>query len=119
MMIPTMNVSDLQRALAFYTGVLDFTLVHAWPEDAPAYAVLTRGADELHLSAFGPRPMGHSAIVVVPEVDELFAVFRRRGLDPSGRPDSPVHQGPVDQTWGTREIYADDPDGNTLVFQKR
>ncbi len=119
MMIPTMNVSDMTKALAFYTGVLDFMLVHAWPEEAPGYAVLTRGADELHLSGFGNKPVGHAAIVLVPEVDALFAHFRVRGLDPSHKPESPVHQGPLDQTWGTREFYADDPDGNTLVFQRR
>ena len=27
-----------------------------------------------------------------------------------------VHEGPIDQTWGTREFYVDDPDGNTLRF---
>ena len=25
-----------------------------------------------------------------------------------------VHEGPIDQSWGTREVYGDDPDGNTL-----
>lgn len=30
--------------------------------------------------------------------------------------ESPVHQGPIDQTWDTREFYVDDPDGNTLAF---
>lgn len=27
-----------------------------------------------------------------------------------------VHEGPIDQTWSTREFYVDDPDGNTLRF---
>jgi hypothetical protein len=27
-----------------------------------------------------------------------------------------VHEGPLDQTWGTREFYVDDPDGNTIRF---
>jgi hypothetical protein len=27
-----------------------------------------------------------------------------------------VHAAPVDQTWGTREFYVSDPDGNTLRF---
>ena len=53
------------------------------------------------------------------DVDALFAGFRARGLDPSGKPDSPVHQGPLDQTWGTREFYAEDPDGNVLRFTQR
>jgi len=30
-----------------------------------------------------------------------------------------VHQGPVDQTWGAREFYADDPSGNTVRFIQR
>lgn len=35
-----------------------------------------------------------------------------------GNPDSPqgVHEGPINQSWGTREFYVDDPDGNTLRF---
>ena len=36
----------------------------------------------------------------------------------TGNPDAPgmVHEGPINQTWGTREFYVDDPDGNTLRF---
>lgn len=35
-------------------------------------------------------------------------------------PDAPVevHEGPLNQTWGTREFYVDDPDGNTLRFMQ-
>jgi hypothetical protein len=32
------------------------------------------------------------------------------------RPESPVHNSPVDQTWGAREFYVNDPAGNTLRF---
>jgi len=111
----------MREAIAFHTGVLDFQLGFVMSEDAPFYAVLTRGADELHLSLHtGCGPCGHcTAIVVCDEVDALFAVFRARGLSPSSRPDSPVHEGPLDQTWGTREVYIDDPSGNTLCFQQR
>jgi hypothetical protein len=28
----------------------------------------------------------------------------------------PVHRGPVDQTWGIREFYVTDADGNMLRF---
>jgi hypothetical protein len=46
----------------------------------------------------------------------LFRKFRERGLATPGNPDAPqmVHEGPIDQSWGTREFYVDDPDGNTL-----
>jgi len=36
MMVPAMTVSDLRRALDFYTGVLDFTLARAWSNDSLA-----------------------------------------------------------------------------------
>ena len=121
MLIPLLVVRDIPQALAFYTGVLDFALALATPEEAPFYAVLTRGADELHLNrAFGSVPPGHaSAIVVCDDVDALFAAFVARGLSVPTRADSPVHVAPLDQSWGTREVYVDDPDGNTLVFQQR
>ena len=47
--------------------------------------------------------------------DVLFDKFLARGLVRPNTP-GPVHQGPTDQTWGTREFYVDDPDGNTLRF---
>jgi catechol 2,3-dioxygenase-like lactoylglutathione lyase family enzyme len=121
MLIPTLFVRDLAEAIAFHTGVLDFQLTFAWPEPQPMYAVLTRGADELHLSLpSARRPCGSgSAIVVCDDVDALFAAFRARGLAVPPRPDSPVHEGPLDQTWGAREVYVDDPSGNTLCFQQR
>jgi hypothetical protein len=58
----------------------------------------------------------HQTVVVMTEdLDALFQQFLSRGLVPPDR-DSPVHHGPVNQTWGTREFYVDDPDGNTLRF---
>ncbi len=107
------------RSLAFYTDVLDFCLVHAWPDSEARYAVLTRGGAELHLSGFGGKPFGVSVIMVVSDVDLLFAKYQARGLQPSSKPASPVHQSPIDQTWGTREVYIDDPDSNTLILQQR
>ena len=52
------------------------------------------------------------------DFDALFQKFRARGLQTPGNPDAPqqVHEGPIDQTRGTREFYVDDPDGNTLRF---
>ena len=111
----------MAEALAFYTGVLDFALVGTWPEAGdPAFAVLTRGGGELHLSSHsGDGVFGQAVAVLVEDADGLFAAFRARGLDPSARPESPVHQAPLDQSWGTREFYVDDPSGNTLRFIQR
>ena len=119
--IPVVRCSAIQRSLAFYTGVLDFHCVGVWPEPAdPAFSILTRDGAELHLSSHtGDGVCGQSITVLVEDVDTLFATFRTRGLDPSARPDSPIHQGPTDQTWGTREFCADDPDGNRICFTRR
>lgn len=119
--IPTLKCTRVMRSIDFYTKVLDFDLSGVYPAPAdPGYAVLTRAGDELHLSSHaGDGVVGQAVIVHVPEVDALFGTFLARGLDPSGRRDSPVHRGPLDQTWGTREFYVDDPDGNTLRFTRR
>ena len=57
------------------------------------------------------------SLILTDNVDALFRKFRERGLATPGNPDAPqmVHEGPIDQSWGTREFYVDDPDGNTLT----
>jgi catechol 2,3-dioxygenase-like lactoylglutathione lyase family enzyme len=121
MLVPTHFVDSLPDAIAFYGGILGFEIASVIQPDDPFYAVLMYGADELHLSLAPPgRRCGTTATVVVCEdVDGLFATFKARGLAGFDRTDSPVHAGPVDQTWGTREVYVDDPSGNTLIFQQR
>ena len=73
--------------------------------------MLTRLAEQREATA---------AHLIVDGADALFAAWTRRGLDQSHRVESPVHVGPVDQTWGTREFYVTDPSGNTLrIVQRR
>lgn len=116
--IPTVKSGDIDRSVAFYTGVLDFELHGRWPDAGdPAFATLTRGDDVLYLSSHsGDGVFGQAVVVLTHDIDALFETLRSRGLDTSRRLESPVHQGPLDQTWGTREFYVDDPDGNTLRF---
>jgi catechol 2,3-dioxygenase-like lactoylglutathione lyase family enzyme len=121
MLIPVLFVRDMPEAITFLTQVLDFQLAFTSPGEAPFYAGLVRGSDELHLnltpqdSRFAPA----SVIVVCDHVDMLLTSFKERGLSMPTRGNSPVHEGPLDQTWGTREVYIDDPSGNTLVLQQR
>jgi Glyoxalase/Bleomycin resistance protein/Dioxygenase superfamily. len=121
MLVPVLSVRDLPEAVTFLTQVLDFKLAAASPDVATFYAVLMREQDELHLNLMSENrgPKGASVIVTCDDVDALFTSFRARGLPASTRADSPVHGGPLDQTWGTREVYIDDPSGNTLIFQQR
>ncbi len=118
--IPTVRCSNMRRSLAFYTGVLDF--VHVGGDDQiddPSFSVLSRDGDPLVLSSHrGDGTFGQAIAITTDDVDALFRKFRERGLVTPGNPDAPehVHEGPIDQTWGTREFYVDDPDRNTLRF---
>ena len=107
-------------SLEFYTKVLDFERVDADDEPSdPAFCVLRRGGDYLFLSSHrGDGEFGQAIVVTSDGVDAEFRSFRARGLKTPGNPHAPtlVHEGPIDQTWGTREFYVDDPDGNTLRF---
>ena len=116
--IPTVRCSRMAASIAFYTKVLDFECVAGGPDEGdPSFSVLRREGDRLYLSSHGGDGQYGQAIVVLTEdIDALFRKFRKRGLNTPGNPGSPVHEGPTDQTWGTREFYVDDPDGNTLRF---
>ena len=119
--VPTMRCREMRRSLAFYTDILDFERVGGdGPPDDPSFSVLERAGDRLFLSSHrGDGEFGQAVVVETEDVDALFRALCARGLRPPDRPESPVHRGPVDQTWGTREFYVDDPDGNTLRFTQR
>lgn len=118
--IPTIRCRHMATSLAFYSGVLDFTVVDGdEPPTDPAFCVLQREGDRVFLSSHsGDGEFGQAIVVECDDVDALFRRFRARGLVTPGNPEAPtaVHEGPIDQTWGSREFYVDDPDGNTLRF---
>jgi catechol 2,3-dioxygenase-like lactoylglutathione lyase family enzyme len=120
-LIPTVKCRDMAEAVAFYTGILDFEAAGTWPGAGdPAFSVLTRDGAELHLSSHGGDGVcGQAVAVLIEDADALFAAFVARGLDTAAKAESPVHQAPLDQSWGTREFYVDDPSGNTLRFIQR
>lgn len=110
----------MRTSLAFYTGVLDFERVDGDDDlGDPSFSVLARDGDQLMLSSHGgDGAFGQAIVITTDDVDALARKFRERGLHPPGSPDAPmeVHEGPINQTWGTREFYVEDPDGNTLRF---
>jgi catechol 2,3-dioxygenase-like lactoylglutathione lyase family enzyme len=108
----------MAASIAFYTKVLDFECIEGGPDDGdPSFSALMREGDRLFLSSHrGDGEFGQAIVVLTDDVDSLFRKLRERGLKTPGNPGSPVHEGPTDQTWGTREFYVDDPDGNTLRF---
>lgn len=116
---PLFKCRDMNKAIVFYTHILDFVL--KYPEESPDDGVvdLINGEVELQLTVYeSERLFGSVVNVWVDDVDGLFAKYRERGLDTSHKEGSPVHQGSVDQTWGRREFYVTDSDGNTLRFVK-
>ena len=65
------------------------------------------------------RMDGTARIAIYVRVDNVDAIYKKyidRGLIVPNNPDSPVHDSPIDQTWGMREFYINDPSGNTLRF---
>lgn len=115
--VPTVRCLNIKASIAFYTQVLDFVLVDQGDSlDDPAFVCLERDGGWIHLSSHsGDGTFGQAVAVIVQGIDALFPKFLSRGLRVPDR-DSPVHRGPLEQSWGTREFYVDDPDGNTLRF---
>jgi len=119
--IPVMHCRDMAQSLSFYTRILDFEHVGTWPpKGSPSFSVIKKEDIEINLSSHrGDGVPGNVVIIEVQNIDNLFKTFLQRGLDTSLKNDSPVHQAPLDQTWGHREFYVTDPSGNTLRFSEK
>ena len=113
--IPIMRCTDMRKSLFFYTHVLDFHVKHPGTTPDEPVITLVNGNAEIQLSIMDGL-FGNPVNIRVDDIDRLFNKYLLRGLDTSGKKESPVHQGPLDQTWGMREFYVNDPDGNTLRF---
>jgi catechol 2,3-dioxygenase-like lactoylglutathione lyase family enzyme len=120
--IPTIRCRNMKRSLAFYTEELGFVQIDGDDTvDDPSFSILARDGNQVFLSSHGgDGAFGQAIAITTDDVDAEFRKLRERGLVTPGNPDAPkqVHEGPIDQTWGTREFYVDDPDGNTLRFMQ-
>jgi uncharacterized glyoxalase superfamily protein PhnB len=114
-LIPLLKVKNVATAVDFYTVVLDFKLKYP-KEELNIYCVsLINKEAEIQLTETDGI-FGVAINVLVDEVDSLFEKFIKRGLKTQKKVDSPVHEGPINQTWGMREFYVTDTDGNTLRY---
>lgn len=117
MIVPLFKVTDMADAIRHYTEVLDFRMTD--PNDNAESPVVDLGRDGWNMqitTSESERLFGSAVYFWVEDVDALFAKYKERGLDTSHKAGSKVHQGPVDQTWGRREFYVTDADGNTVRF---
>ena len=110
--IPVLHVSSSTSAAEFYCGHLGFAEQFAYRPFGgadPCYMGLARDDVELHVSSFsGDGVAGGVVFLVVQDVDELFKELRDRAVK--------IDLEPTDQSWGNREMYIHDPDGNSLRF---
>jgi catechol 2,3-dioxygenase-like lactoylglutathione lyase family enzyme len=108
-----LHVRSSARAREFYCEKLGFELLfEAAPRDPASpdvYLAVRRGAAVLHLSPYADDGVTGAAVYfTVEDVDALHAELRKRG--------APIHLEPTDRSWGMREMYVRDPDGNSLRF---
>ncbi len=96
---------------------LGFSKKYSEASDADWVIDLVQGDAQIQLSQHaGDGAFGCAINIRIEDVDGLFSTYVERGLDTRARENSPVHCGPIDQTWGIREFYVTDTDGNTLRF---
>ncbi len=111
--IPLLHVSNSAAAEDFYCNRLGFRRGFAHRGDEakadPCYMGVSRDGVWLHLSSFsGDGVSGGVVNLLVDDVDALHAEFVAKGVR--------IDVAPVDQTWGTREMYVKDADGNCVRF---
>lgn len=111
--IPVLHITSSAAAEAFYRGKLGFEIefagrVHPTVLD-PVYMSVVREGARIHLSSHaGDAVAGGVAYIPTRDVDALYDELRQRA--------TPIHLGPIDQSWGVREMYVLDPDGNCIRF---
>jgi uncharacterized glyoxalase superfamily protein PhnB len=111
--IPVLHVNSSAAAEEFYCGRLAFKQQFAYRPDGtrpdPCYMGLMRDGVWLHVSSFsGDGVSGGVVYVAVDDVDSLHAELIAKGVL--------IDTGPIDQTWGNREMYVRDMDRNCIRF---
>lgn len=111
--IPVLHITNADAAEAFYCGLLGFRREFEVPASEtkrdPCYMGVSRDGAVLHLSSHaGDGVIGGVVYFMCDDVDALHAEFVTRNVR--------IHIAPVNQTWGLRELYVRDPDGNGVRF---
>jgi uncharacterized glyoxalase superfamily protein PhnB len=110
--IPVLHISRSADATEFYCNRLGFKQEFAYRPFGgldPCYMGLTRDTAEIHLSSFsGDGVAGGVVFLVVDNVDGLHEELVAKGTK--------IDLAPTDQSWGNREMYIHDDDGNSIRF---
>src|SRR6185436_11733890 len=115
--LPCLLVSDMQRSLDFYVGLMGFTQTGYYPIESEPIRTEVRRDDVAiilyteTIHAHDQRPAFTGALYVFPEsIKKLADELRGR---------VPFAWGPEETDFGIREVAIRDPDGYTLVFAER
>jgi predicted enzyme related to lactoylglutathione lyase len=108
---PIIVSNDLDRLLAFYTGLFGAGEVMRFPDDGPTFYVgLRLGDSELGLTSdAGVQPGSPGRMLLsieVPDVDALLPKVEGLGGHAQGSAN--------DMPWGQRVAHIADPDGNVV-----
>lgn len=111
--VPLLHVSNAAAAVDFYCNQMGFKLEFTHRADEakldPCYMGITRDGIWMNLSSFsGDGVCGGVVNLMVDDVDGLHAELVKKGVA--------IAVEPVDQTWGSREMYVRDPDNNCMRF---
>jgi uncharacterized glyoxalase superfamily protein PhnB len=111
--IPVLRITNSSVAEAFYCEKLGFHLDFSVPanekQQDPCYMGVSRDEAIMHLSSHaGDGVTGCVVLILCHDVDAVYAEFVAKGVA--------IHLAPVNQTWGMRELYVRDPDGNSVRF---
>lgn len=111
--IPVLRVSSSIVAENFYCQQLGFSVVFANRGEAadPCYMGLIRDRAFIHVSSVpGDGALGSVVNLWVDNIDELHREFTVKGVL--------IDVEPTDRTWGVREMYVNDADGNCIRFHQ-
>ena len=111
--IPVLHMTNADATEEFYCRLLGFRLEFQVPASEtkrdPCYMGVSRDGAVIYLSGHsGDGVVGGVVYFLSDDVDALHAEFVARNVR--------IHIAPVDQTWGMRELYVHDPDGNSIRF---
>lgn len=111
----SIDVSDMDRALAFYTGVMEFVVETNAPygEDRWIFLQLPGAQTLLHFNKVEKVSKTSTPVLILDtdDVDGTCATLKSRGVT--------IDQGPDDAPWapGTRWAMIRDSEGNMILIQ--
>ena len=111
---PFMHVTDIERAINFFTDTLGFKVLHRHGDYAYLHreTVGFRVREQTGPDGASPGNRRFAYYIDVRDVDSLYAELKPK-LD--ALPQGDVH-GPADKPYGQRELLVLAPDGNLLAF---